>query len=206
MDPVLFNDDQLVSPSSLPQHPPPCPQITQIVLLFQQNHILLPHSREDQGTRVHLSEPHASHAIYWARHGTSGRIPDATRPFCISACRRKYPRTAITHTSPQIQIHRQTQTQSHICLYTNTRSHTKLLLHHKKSCVMMFCRFLSSTLSVLHICTCAQKGHLRCLKKKSPNSPVLVLFFWSPKGVFSFLVAFSMSAFHSKHMRTFYSR
>ena len=125
VDPVLFNNDQLVSPS------PPCPQITQIVLLFQQNHNLLPHSEED-GTRVHLSEPHA---IYWARHGTSGRIPDATRPFCISACRRKYPRTAITHTSPQIQIHRQTQTHSHICIQIQIPY--KAAASQKKACVVM---------------------------------------------------------------------
>ena len=160
-----------VPPPSL-SIPPPCPQITQIVLLFQQNHILLPHSREDQGTRVHLSEPHASHAIYWARHGTSGRIPDATRPFCISACRRKYPRTAITHTSPQIQIHRQTETHSHICI--QIQDPIQSCCFTKKSPVLWcFSRFLSGTLSVLHICTCAQKGHLRCLKKK-----ILIHLFW----------------------------
>ena len=193
-----------VPPPSL-SPPPPCPQITQIVLLFQQNHILLPHSEED-GTRVHLSEPHASHAIYWARHGTSGRIPDATRPFCISACRRKYPRTAITHTSPQIQIHRQTETHSHICI--QIQDSIQSCCFTKKSPVLWcFSRFLSSTLCVLHIYICAQRGHLRCLKKENLNSLVLVLFFWSPKGVFfSFLVALSMSVFHSKHMQKFYSK
>ena len=37
----------------------------------------------------------------------------------------------------------------------------------KKSPVLWsFSRFLSSTLCVLHIYICAQKGHLRCLKKK----------------------------------------
>ena len=112
---MLFNDDQLVSPPpSLSTPPSMSPDYSDCPPLPAEPHP--PPTLRGGWHRVHLSEPHASHAIYWARHGTSGRIPDATRPFCISACRRKYPRTAITHTSPQIQIHRQTQTHSHICI------------------------------------------------------------------------------------------
>ena len=77
VDPVLFNDDQLVSP------PPPCPQITQIVLH--------PHSQQcnKNGNSIAIQ--------YCVLHPSP---PIATWPFCITAGCRKYSHTCdAAHTS-----------------------------------------------------------------------------------------------------------